>query len=90
MSDIATAIPRLARMSIDFRPYRSPSRPHSGAVSAAVRNVAAYATPDHVVTAASEVTPRSRTYRGRIGRMRVIPTIVVNEPTAATARLRRQ
>ena len=40
ISDMATAMPRLARINISLRPYRSASLPQSGANIAAVRNVA--------------------------------------------------
>ncbi|MBB2995297.1 hypothetical protein E9229_001488 [Paeniglutamicibacter cryotolerans] len=41
MSDIATAMPRLARINIGLRPNLSLSLPHNGAVSAAITTVAA-------------------------------------------------
>ncbi len=61
ISDIAIAMPRLARTSISFLPKRSAIQPQNGATKAAEKNVAPKAMPDHCAIAAWSVTPSSAT-----------------------------
>jgi hypothetical protein len=49
MEVITTAIPKLARRSISFRPYLSAKLPHKGETIAAIKKVDPKAIPAHLL-----------------------------------------
>ena len=60
MRSVAMASPRLARTTISFRPWRSPSTPQTGVATVAAKNGAAKRSPLTRSSCPASVTPSVR------------------------------